>query len=391
MKLSLLDVASLAVDAAERPATFSILLHLRSKADLEVLREGARRAMGAFPRSSCHVEAFDWIANPAVPVIERVSSESELREFVSGAVDPSRFPLIEQRVFEDPATGGSVLATRMHHALGDGVALLLWLSVQLGGPIPSGSELRLRQTSRRDSLPWKKTEKPVSSGSASSRAASRQKRWRTLWLDEASLRTRLRDGKAGMTLNDLLCAWIFAGLRSWCGVTERPLSLWLPLSVRRDPFSYFGNASSRIRILESTDPLEIRQRVEEAMAAGGWDVGGSAAALPERRWLSSWMASCLKTGLRLYFARPGMDPCTTAFSFASRVSRADDADAFPGVVRIETVGHLYHAHPFAFSATSFAGSLGLTLFWDPAQLDDAAVERLFAELGSACARGEAAL
>ena len=386
MKLSLLDVASLAVDTAERPATFSILLHLRSKADLEVLREGARRAMGAFPRSSCHVEAFDWIANPAVPVLERVSSESELREFVSGAVDPSRYPLIEQRVFEDPATGGTVLATRMHHALGDGVALLLWLSVQLGGPIPGGSELRLRQASSRDPLPWKKTDRPSSSGSA-----SRQKRWRTLWLDEAGLRARLREGKAGMTLNDLLCAWIFAAIRGWCGVTERPLSLWLPLSVRRDPFSYFGNASSRIRILESTDPLEIRQRVEEAMANGSWDVGASAGPMSNRRWLSSWMASWLKTGLRLYFARPGMDPCTTAFSFASRVSRSDDADAFPGVVRIETVGHLYHAHPFAFSATSFAGSLGLTLFWDPAQLDEGSMESLFTELQSACARGEAAL
>ena len=390
MKLSLLDVASLAVDSAKRPATFSILLHLRSKADLDLLREGARRAMGFFPRASCHIEAFDWIANPAVPVLERVSSESELREFVSGAVDPSRYPLIEQRVFDDPQTGTSVLATRMHHALGDGVALLLWLSVQLGGPTPIGSELRLRQSSRRESSAWKKTLKPPSVGGASS-----QKRWRTLWLDEARLRARLRENKLGMTLNDLLCAWIFSALRGWIGATEKPLSLWLPLSVRRDPFSYFGNASSRIRILETSDPQEIRQRVEAAMADGGWDPGKSAEPLSIKSrssgWLQAAMQASMRAALRLYFARPGMDPCTTAFSFASRVSRADDADAFPGVFRIETVGHLYHAHPFAFSATSFSGSLGLTLFWDPAQLDEESMERLFTELQAACERGEAQL
>ena len=65
-----------------------------------------------------------------------------------------------------------------------------------------------------------------------------------------------------------------------------------------------------------------------------------------------------------------MDPCTSAFSFVSRVSRVEDSQAFPGVVRMETIGHLYHAHPFAFSATSFGGRLALTFFWDPAQLND---------------------
>ncbi len=390
MKLSLLDVASLAVDSAERPATFSILLHLDQQADVEVLREGARRAMGAFPRSSCHARGFEWIANPAVPVLERVSSEEELRAFVSAGVDPAVYPLLEQRVFDDPATGGSVLATRMHHALGDGVALLLWLSVQLGGPIPASSELRLRQAAGRAPSLWQSSARSAASGRRSPR-----KCWRTLWLDEAGLRLRLRENKSGMTLNDLLCAWIFSALRKWSGPGERPLSLWLPLSVRRDPFAYFGNASSRIRLSETTDPLQVRARVEEAMASGMWDVGGSAAPLSNRGWFSPWMGSgvrrALELALKLYFARPGMDPCTTAFSFASRVSRADDGDAFPGVRRIETIGHLYQAHPFAFSATSFSGSLGLTLFWDPAQLEEASIDRLFAELQSACASGEASL
>lgn len=391
MKLSLLDLASLAVDSAERPATFSILLHLRKKADLDLLREGARRAMGAFPRSSCHVDGFDWIAHPATPVIEQVSSQSELEQFLSEKIDPSRFPLLEQRVMDDPSTGGSLLATRMHHALGDGVALLLWLSVQMGGPLPAASELRLRQPSKNAAEavdhPWTPSERARKSGASN----THQKKWRTLWLDEQGLRSKLREGRSGVTLNDLLCAWLFVALRSWMGQGGRPLALWLPLSVRRDPFSFFGNASSRIRVAETSHPLEVRKRVEAAMAAGAWDVGGSASPLPDKKWLGSRLQAVLKAALRLYFRRPGMDPCTTAFSFASRVSRSEDSDAFPGVTRIETIGHLYHAHPFAFSATSFSGSLGITLFWDPGRFTGTDAERLFSELKSACERGEAEL
>jgi hypothetical protein len=47
---------------------------------------------------------------------------------------------------------------------------------------------------------------------------------------------------------------------------------------------------------------------------------------------------------------------------------------------METVGHLHSAHGFAFSGSCLAGKLGLTLFWDPAALEDQKAQELFLAL-----------
>lgn len=367
MKLSLLDVCSLAVDSPQRPATFAIILHLEGpKPDPAVLERGALRAMRIFPRSRSFVRGNDWIEQDQAELkIECSEDPAALEEFVARRTDPFRFPLIDQLLCPSPE-GCWLLATRMHHAMGDGIALLLWLSAQLredAGPTLDSRPLRLRRTAR-TSGGWKKTRSlgPAALGTRT----SRRKRWQTLWLDPG----RLDDSAPGATLNDLLCSRIFWAIRNWCGkdrpTGSRPLSLWIPMSVRRDPFSHFLNASSRIRLPEAQDPRTVRLRMDEALAQGGWDLGGAAVPLVQGSILSRVPARILQAALSLYFARPAMDPCTSAFSFASRVSRDDDRSAFPGVLRIETIGHLHEAHSFAFSATRFGGTLGLTIFWDPA-------------------------
>lgn len=391
--LSLLDLSSLAVDGPTRPATFGVILHFESKQDLDVLRAGARRAMQLYPRSSSHVQGLKWIQNPAQPSLDEmlveslVQLEQEASQFLSERLEPSVFPLLRQRLihYTDAVTGlqKSALVTHAHHVLGDGIALLLWLSAQLRldtvtMPV-SDQELRARKSSQKTKRPWSRTEpSPVSHGRSS------QKRYRTVWLDEVFLRERLKELKLGVTLHDLLAAWIFMALQQVTAqkTASRDLSLWVPVSVRRDPFSFFGNASSRVRLRWDRKETSVAAlarslhvQMEEALASGVWDLGR--AAEPLKLKLSQ---SLLTWSLRTFFARPGMDPCTSAFSFASRVSRAEDADAFPGVERMETVGHLYQAHGFAFSGSCLAGKLGLTLFWDPAALEDQSAQELFEAL-----------
>jgi hypothetical protein len=181
-----------------------------------------------------------------------------------------------------------------------------------------------------------------------------------------------------VTLNDWLCARLFEAMRDRLGEALPDLSLWIPLSVRRDPFSYFGNASSRIRLREprrETDGAKaLHLAMEQALESGSWDFGR--AALPAGAFVSSIPSRVLVAGLRAYFSRPGMDPCTSAFSFLSRASRLPDEDAFPGVERIETVGQLHRAHAFAFSAAVFRGKVALTCFWDPVRMDEAEMDAL---------------
>lgn len=391
--LSLLDLSSLAVDGAARPATFGVILHFETEQNGEVLRAGARRAMQRYPRSSSHVQGLKWIHNPAEPSLDETEVESledlehQAALFLSQPIDPSVFPLLRQRLihYREGSSGlkKSALVTHAHHVLGDGIALLLWLSAQLRADeapaLSSSGELRARKATQKIKAPWPKTEpSPVGSG------RSPQKRYRTLWLDETFWRERLKELKLGVTLHDLLAAWILKALQQVMPqhAASRDLSLWVPLSVRRDPFSFFGNASSRVRLRWDRKETEIAPlarslhvQMEEALAQGAWDFGR--AAEPLRLKLSQ---KVLTWSLRAFFSRPGMDPCTTAFSFASRVSRLEDSDAFPGVDRMETVGHLYQAHGFAFSGSCLAGKLGLTLFWDPAALENHQAQELFLAL-----------
>lgn len=376
MKLSLLDHASLAVDSARRPATFTIIAHLDgARPDPDRLSAGALRAMATFSRSRSFVRGHEWMTTDQPPFeIECSEVPSSLEGFVSRPTDPFRFPLLHQLLCPS-AEGRWMLATRMHHVMGDGIALLLWLSEQLREqPAGRAPALRVRRSPRQP-VAWSKTRSlgPAALGTG----ISPQKNWRTLWMD-ASL---LEKAATGATLNDLLCSRIFSAIRAWCGDGGRPLSLWIPMNLRRDPFAHFVNASSRIRLREAHDPRGVRTRVREALAQGGWDPGNAAHPMAPGSMISRVPACVLRAGLSLYFGRPGMDPCTSAFSFVSRVSRDDERVAFPGVSRMETIGHLHEAHSFAFSATRFGGTLGLTLFWDPASVQG---DEIFGSLLKVC-------
>ena len=411
MNLSLLDVSSLAVDRLERPATFAVILRSTRSSErwnLERLREGARIAMREFPRSACCVDGTEWIVGSTEPEITELTvadleeQQREAESFVSGVITPTHAPLLRQRLIRERKSGSVLLATQMHHALGDGIALVLWLSCQMRGtPVlgsrrklsnPSGGDgLRLRQAAQPNGKKpkWKMTQSLCRPMARSTRSA--QKCWKTLFLDENELRAVITGRKLGITLNDLGCAIIFRSLREWLGTTSRPLSLWMPLSLRRDPFSGFGNASSRIRVLEPQGDgtwidyaKQVRAQIEHALGSGQWDLGRSADPIKKTaRWVGRIQARVLRLLLKMFFARPGMDPCTTAFSFGSRVSAIDDAEAFPDVETLETVGHLYSAHPFAFSAGGFGGRMAITFFWDPAQLEPTEACRLFELLSDA--------
>jgi hypothetical protein len=279
----------------------------------------------------------------------------------------------------------------MHHALGDGAALLMWLETQLSG-VETNAQMNSKIQVRRAGGA------PLSSGPKKSISLickqdlvkpTAQKRWQTLWLSKEELQLRISRESPGVTLNDWLCAAVFKALNTYLISNNDPLGLWVPVNMRRSPFAGFGNASSRVRVYldpsSLSGPVDLKNLGDLARRVRAQSRNGLASVSSAVRPLlamNEFIANWVKVLLRLYFSRASMDPCTSAFSFITRVSRRDEGAAFPGVRSVETIGQLYHRHSIAFSGACFRDRVALTVFWDPAQVSDLQAGQVFSTLKS---------
>ena len=180
-------------------------------------------------------------------------------------------------------------------------------------------------------------------------------------------------------MNDVLVVAALDTLHEWNrdhGAERRKVGIWLPVNIRRDPFSGFGNASSRIRVRRNypegsrvTDKCRvIRSQIDRARERGEWVV-------PERTVLSRLPLRFGAPLARRYLNRPWADMGTAAFSHVQRWP-GDGDPVLDGLTSLEVLGAMHRCHALMFVAVTRPDRTWLTITYDPALLLRDDVDRI---------------
>lgn len=376
MPAPFLDVAMAAMDSPARPLDFVILQRFEnSPLNVEGLRLGALRAAKLYPQTkSCLVEGAWRPSKDWVPVLDAatVQSESarqtELNEFLGGQFDlRADAPLRQCLIQEGP--GRFTLATRMHHAAGDLLSALLWLSAQ---QVDVGSEapppVRLKSQAKRVGKSAYAHIGPSTKLWCANRKASPMRRWRSLALEAAPLRAAVQKIKR-FTYNDALCTAALEAARKWNHAhkrTERYVSVWLPVNIRVTPFAGFGNGTSRIRVYGRSERTRFVDRCAATREQVAWSKQHGEWVVPKLSGAGFFKILALKA----YFNRPWVDMGTILFSHAERTADGQPLPFAEGFKEMDIVANLHSRYPLGIAATSDDHQTRLTFTYDPAQLSD---------------------
>jgi len=380
MRMPLLDAAFYLLDSARSPQDFAFIFHLRDPPDVDALEAGARSAMNRFPKSAACVDGQKWIRREDAQL--KINCTATIESFVSEAFDLRHQPPVKQALI------GARLVTRFHHGAGDGLSAALWLGHQLNVAYgleaierqraPFGNlDLRRASTSvRRSQFAFDKASDPLWT-SRSQRSGSR--RWITISFPACDLQKACRR-VGGFTYNDLLATCTLEVLSQWNNCRGGPpwpllaakshrIGLWVPINVRREASTGFGNGTSRIRLYPRYNTgaslvekcCEVRRQVSWTARHGEWVV-------PEISWLTRLPWSITRPLLRGYLKLPSVDMATGVFSHASSwIGNA--GEAFKHVEKIECVGLLHPRQNLAINAATHGGQTCLTLTYDRRQWD----------------------
>ena len=372
--------ADVAYTLMERPTgafDVALLLDLTPGAapSLETLQAGAERAFSAYPKSRCRLEGARWVASSdAAPIrIERAivqgeggAVDEEIAHYLAQPMTIAAAPGIAERVFVSASGDREVLVFRMHHALGDLQSAVTWLEAQLTGRTRDAAiEVKQHPKAARKSpfafdRPSEQLWRP-----AGARASGRR-RFHTRALEPI----RLSVGAHGFTWNDLLAAVALETFAKWNashGAGEQ-VGCWIPVNVRTQRETGFGNGSSRIRVYRRNPWPEhfaeaakrVREQVRWSKDHGEWHVPSWADRLMQ---LPAAISGAI---VRAYARRPGVDWATGLFAHAERLG-ASSEDALPAFVeRIGLVSHMHPEHPMTLSAVGHRGRTHLTFTWDEA-------------------------
>lgn len=376
-RLSVLDLVSTVMDCAERPLDFTFLLRLERPVPIDALLAGAGSARNLYPTSGCLIDGKRWVRDPRASEfsIARDDDERVLDTFIDGPFDPATEACVKQLAVA-ASDGGTLLATRFHHALCDGVGAFMWLRHQLDvarglmQPVVAPSAFRSVPLRRFDGHRRCK-DKPRLPCRPSSTTVARPARARRRHMLEVAAEPLRRWAGAcgGFTYSDLLATAvleILAACGSDAGAPRRRIGLWLPVNVRRQPFTGFGNGSSRIRI-RATDADRVplaercratRRQIERARRNGEW-------AVPADPVLTRLPSRVMRFLMRTYLRRPWIDMGTAVFTHIERGGLSECSWA--GDVRsIEIVGPLHRRHAFGITAATHRDRTFITFTYDPA-------------------------
>ena len=415
MKMPLLDVAFQLLDTSRSPQDFTLILHLRNPPNVDDFYAGAKSAMNRFPVSASCVDGQKWVWREnkyfkleIVSMLSGFESRSAIERFIEKPFDLRHQPPVRQMLILNSSTGAT-LVTRFHHSAADGLSAALWLGHQLNvaygleeieatrAPFAGLTLRRLPTSVRRSQFAFEGASERLSS-SHSRRSGIR--RWCTIGFPAAKLQQACRR-IGGFTYNDLLATCTLETLWNWnnCrggtpwpplrpsregAATEcRPYSsqnpqvgLWVPMNVRRDSTTGFGNGTSRIRLYARYDKQasliekcrEVRRQVSWTSKNGEWVV-------PELPWFSRLPRAFAGPLLRGYLRLPSVDMATAVFSHAGSWI-ANAGEAFKHVDRIECVGLLHTRQSLAVNAATHHGHTWLTFTYDPQLSSAGEIEQL---------------
>lgn len=386
-QLSQLDYAFDLLDSADTPKDFTIVLCTRHPPSLESLRAGASSAINRYPVSGARIQKRSWLyESNGASKLPLFANGHSLESFVNEPFDLRHQAPVKQLLFTDETE--TRLVTRFHHAAADGLSAALWLGHQLSvaygliepevTPTPL-ADLPLRESTtsvRRSMFAHKGASDPLWT---TNYIPSGARRWLTISFPATDLQRGCRRAR-GFTYNDLLSTCALEVFAQWNQKHDRrrrqKIGLWVPVNIRRQSASGFGNGTSRIRLYARYPPhaslvdkaREIRKQVSWSTANGEWVVPQ----LPLFTRLPRPVVAPLLNG---YLKQPTVDMATGIFSHADRWA-GDASEAFKHVTLIECIGLLHSRQHFAINGATHQGQTWLTFTYDPALLNAEDVREL---------------
>lgn len=390
--LATIDLLFHVLDSPRRPLDFTLVFHLKEAPGLDALRAGARSARNLYPTTGARVDDKRWVRfiGPEDEVAAlSVSSDGEaaraVEEFIDGPFDLRKQTPVRQFVMTSGHAPGVRVVTRFHHAAADGLSAAMWLGHQLR--VASGQEPPVARASPFRELPLRSHPSPVRRSQFAYRGPSdrlwapdvrpsRTRRWLTIEVEASELRQRCRNA-GGFTYNDLLATCALEVFIRWnrahrAGRSQK-VGLWLPVNIRQQSASGFGNGTGRIRLYARyADAAPLAEKCREVRRQVSWCGRHGEWAVPAKSPLTSlplWAAAPL---LRGYLGRPRVDMTTGVFSHAERWA-GPGGEIFRDVEKIESIGQLHARHCVAINGATHAGRTWLTFTYDPGLLppDDA--------------------
>ena len=396
--LSTLDLVCRVMDTELRPLDFALILDLIKSPDADSMIRGERSARNSYPATGSRVNGNQWLPEiaPESHLDVRQSTDGgatgNVEKFLELPFRLDREVPVRQLLIRDKSRGRDCLITRVHHAAGDLLSTLMWVCHQLSvakghrtfvGEMAPFEELPLLDCrSRVRKSPWAYRGRcdPIWTRPA---ASSATRRWMTIEI-RASDFSELSLGQDGFTYNDLLLTSVLETLHWWNGqhgTRGRKLGVWLPVNIRQETFSGFGNGTSLIRVYRRfpdnaplrTKCLEVRHQVDWSKQNGEW-------AVPERPILTRLPFHLSEPILKAFLSRPWADMGSAAFSHVEKWPGQIESE-LEDVARMEVVGALHLRHALMLAAVTHRDRTWMTLTYDPALLweDDVRGIRQFLE------------
>jgi len=376
MQMALTDYSFAIMDSKKRPLDFVLIGKLKKPITEDLLKGGAQKAFKTFPKSNCCIKGKKFVPCENEWQISFKNSQGRnqknlIEEFIS-----TPFNLEKERGIKQLVIDQSIVVTRFHHAVADGLSLCMWLKVQLLGTELKDSPLELQA----HPSPIKKSIYAASSksnviGKITGNISSNRKYKSVSFKKPAD---NLKE--KGISYNDLLCAIVLEtikGFNTFKGINVVNNCLYIPMNIRKNPFSGFGNGSSRIKIHDTNSNqlsiLEkskyIREQVKWSRVNGSWSVPtelGVLKLLPK-----SVGRMLLNTASKL----PSSEFGSIIFSHVERYTGIEDLfDLFSD---LETVSQLYKKYPMCLSATTLKDKTILTCTWDNALITESEISEFF--------------
>jgi hypothetical protein len=390
-ELAAIDFALSIMDSPRRPLDFTLLFHLSEAPSLESLRAGAKSARNLYPTTGSRIQGDRWLrlSEPVGGITSATTTSSAtltdvVQDFLAHPIDLGSQMPVQQLVVGDGVTNGVKLVTRFHHAAADGLSAAQWIGHQLR--VASGKEPPVVDVEPFQELPLRAHDKPARKSRFAYRGASQglwtsqsgasgSRLWRTIEIKAGELRAGCRRVR-GFTYNDLLATCALEVFALWNRVHDNhpkpKIGLWLPVNIRREAATGFGNGTGRIRIYARyADQISFVEKCREVRQQVSWSTKNGEWAVPRKNPLQTlprWAAAAI---LRSYLNRPGVDMATGVFSHAERWT-GERGEIFDHVQKIESIGQLHKRHSVTINGATHHGRTWLTFTYDPGlmSLDD---------------------
>lgn len=365
------------MDTPQRYLDFVLVSGLKATApNYDQLNKGAQRAFKCFPKSACKIKGYQWIPDNQdwkIDFIE-LGSTDDLHETIKLLVQ-ERIILAEVRGIRQyyiKQNDKVTFVARFHHAVGDFMALMMFMHVQWFEDSPYKVEKKLQMHKH----PWPKIRSNYAYKKPSHRLGidgdphpTKQREWDQLQL-EIPQHENWKE-KFGFSYNDYLTAIVLKSMKEWeIGRTKdanRRICLWLPVNIRKNPFEGFGNGSSRLKLYNrypvdmpiSVLALKIREQVKWNRLKGVWHAPTKIPKLPKKM---------MKGILTLYSKKPGSDLGSSVFSHAEKYTSFEDLVAT--FSSVEVVSQLLYHYGMCLAASTFDGKTFITTTWDAGIIKD---------------------